>query len=114
MRRRLRFLAALMVGLALVGWVGYFALTRTTRAWFESDLALRSQLAVVSARESLARHWTSDPDRLKATLADITRDERIMAAAACSSSGDQLAATDSYPIGFSCRSLLDRMRAEGP
>ncbi|MBL8721250.1 MAG: trehalose-6-phosphate synthase, partial [Myxococcales bacterium] len=47
-------------------------------------------------------------------LADITRDERIMAAAACSSSGDQLAATDSYPIGFSCRSLLDRMRAEGP
>ncbi len=114
MRRRLRFLAALFVGLAVVGWAGYFALTRTTRAWFESDLTLRSQLAVVSARESLARHWSSNPDRLKATLADITRDERIMAAAACSPAGDQLAATDSYPVGFSCRSLLDRMRAEGP
>lgn len=102
-----------MVGLAIVGVVGYVALTRTTRAWFESDLALRSRLAVASARDSLARHWTGDPERLKSTLADITRDERIMAAAACSTSGDQVAATDSYPVGFSCRAMLDRMRTEG-
>jgi trehalose 6-phosphate synthase len=46
-------------------------------------------------------------------LADITRDERIMAAAACSLRGELLAATESYPTEFSCRSVLERMRDDG-
>jgi len=114
MRPMRRFAGVLLVSLGLLAGLGYFILTRTTRSWFQSDLALRSQLAVASARESLASHWTSDPARLTRTLADITRDERIMAAAACTMRGELLAATESYPAAFSCRSVLQRMHSDSP
>ncbi|RPH70020.1 MAG: trehalose-6-phosphate synthase [Myxococcaceae bacterium] len=112
MQRAVRFLVLLLVGLALLAVVGYVVLARTTRAWFEHDLALRSQLAVSSARQSLESNWSSGRKQLSGALADITRDERIMAAAACTPQGELLAATDSYPAEFSCRSVLERMRHE--
>ena len=112
MPRSARFLMVLLIGLGLLTAAGNFVLTRTTRSWFERDLELRTQLAVSSARQSLSTHWISDRQRLTGTLTDITRDERIMAAAACSLSGETLARTDSYPAGFDCRPVLERMRAE--
>jgi trehalose 6-phosphate synthase len=113
MRRAARFLLALLAGLAALTLVGYVALSRTIRDWFESDLAMRSQLAVASARRSLARQWSGDRENLTETLTDIARDERILAAAACSSSGTLLAATDTYPYRFTCPWLFDRMRNNG-
>ncbi len=112
MRRVVVFLAALLLGLGLLSTVGYLALTRAMSRWFEADLDLRSQLAVVAAERSLARHWNNDSGRLAAALADITRDERIMGAAACTPGGELLAATEAYPAEFSCRSVLDRMARE--
>jgi trehalose 6-phosphate synthase len=112
MRRTARFLLVLLAGLAGLVVAGYVILTHTTRRWFEADLALRTQLAVASARHSLASNWGSERARLTAILADITRDERIMGAAACSPGGALLAATDSYPAEFSCRSVLERMELE--
>ena len=114
MRRAARFLAVLLTGLTLLALAGYVVVTRTITRWFEKDLALRSSLAVASARQSLASHWGSDRPRLAETLADITHDERIMGAAACSPSGELLAATEFYPPEFSCRSVLERMRHEAP
>ena len=114
MRRSVRFLILLVAGLALLTGFGYGALTRTTRRWFESDLTSRSALAIASARRSLVRNWTDDRVRLTGTLNDITRDERIMGAAACSQSGEQLAATNLYPVEFSCRTILARMRRDAP
>jgi trehalose 6-phosphate synthase len=113
-RRAARFLSVLLVGLALLAVAGHFLLAHTTRGWFEADLALRSRLAVSSARQSLENNWSADRARLTETLADITRDERITGAAACSIRGKLLAATDSYPAEFSCRSVLERMRSEAP
>jgi trehalose 6-phosphate synthase len=113
MRRALRFLAALLVSLGLLALLGYVVMTRTISAWFDKDLALRSTLAVAAARQGLANSW-SDRVRLKARLTDITHDERILGAAACSSSGELLAATDAYPAAFSCHSVLERMRHEAP
>lgn len=112
MRRAARFIIALFVGLALLTVAGYFALTGMTREWFEIDLAMRSRLAVASARQSLANNWHDNPPLLSAILSDITRDERIMGAAACSLRGETLAATDSYPAEFSCWSVLERMQSE--
>ena len=112
MRRVARFLVVLLVGLAALAVVGYVAITRVTRDWFEKDLRLRSSLAVAAARQSLTTNWTGDRRRLTETLADITRDERIMGAAACSGDGALLAATESYPFNFSCRSTLERWRQE--
>ncbi len=111
MRRAARFLLVLMIGLALLAVAGHGTLSHTTRKWFEHDLSLRSRLAVASARRSLSESWDS-PDRLNQSLADITRDERIMGAAACTPDGKRLATTDGYPAEFSCNSVLDRMRSE--
>jgi trehalose 6-phosphate synthase len=109
-----RFIFVLVAGLALLAVAGYFGLTHTTRSWFERDLELRSTLAVASARQGLMANWGVASTRLSETLADITRDERIMAAAACSSTGELLASTDAYPTQFSCRSVLERMQEESP
>jgi trehalose 6-phosphate synthase len=111
MQRAARFLLVLVVGLALLAIAGHGALSHTTRKWFEHDLSLRSRLAVASAQRSLTESWAA-PLRLSQTLADITRDERIMGAAACTSDGTRLAATEGYPDEFACRSILDRMRSE--
>lgn len=111
-RRAAVFLVALLSGLALLTATGFLVLDHVTRDWFESDLALGSRLAISSARQSLVSNWGADRSRLAETLGDIARDERIMGAAACSPAGDLLAATDSYPAGLSCRSVLDRMRKE--
>jgi trehalose 6-phosphate synthase len=102
----------LLGGLAVLTAVGYLGLIHVTREWFEKDLRLRSELAVLSARQGLASSWKEDPEKLAETLRDITRDERIMGAAACTMQGTLLAATEAYPPEFSCRSVLQRMRDE--
>ena len=100
--RLTRFLVVLLVGLAVLTAAAYFGVTRMTRAWFDRDLELRSRLAVAASSESLAGNWGASRDRLKATLTAMTRDERVMGAAACSPLGEQLAATDGYPNELNC------------
>jgi trehalose 6-phosphate synthase len=107
------FFFVLVAGLAVLAFAGYFVLVHTTRAWFEADLRLRSRLAVVSARQSFTNNWTADRALVADTLADIVRDERIMAAAACSTDAELIAATDAYPSVFTCRSVVERMQNEG-
>ena len=114
MARSARFLLVLVVGLAALTGVGYALLTGMMRTWSEDDLALRSRLAVAAANVSFDGQWPDGRPRIKDALTRITRDERIMGAAACSPRGELLAQTDAYPTEFSCRSLLTRMRAEAP
>jgi trehalose 6-phosphate synthase len=115
MRRAIRFLLPLIGGLAALALIGYVLLTRTTSRWFEKDLELRSRLAVDSARVGLASHW-NNREQLASILGDITRDERIMAAAACTPGDELLAATKAYPVTFTCsrvsRHLPDAASAE--
>ncbi len=108
MRRAARFLIVLLSGLALLSWLSYITLTRTIQSWFERDLDLRSSAVVAAAHQSLVAGLTGEHARLAATLADITRDERIMGVAVCSPSGQLLAATEAYPKEYSCSSLLQR------
>jgi trehalose 6-phosphate synthase len=112
--RLTRFLVVLLVGLAVLTAAAYFGVTRMTRAWFDRDLELRSRLAVAAASESLAGNWGASRERLKVTLTAMTRDERVMGAAACSPLGEQLAATDGYPNELNCTRMLDRMQREAP
>jgi trehalose 6-phosphate synthase len=113
MRRAARFLLVLLAGLAALTLVGYVALSRTMRGWFESDLAMRSQLAVASAHRDLTHNWREQPERLSEALSDIARDERILGAAACSPEGELLAGTKAYPKRLGCAWLLERMRRDG-
>ena len=111
-RRTARFLVLLLVGLAALAGLGYVGMTSVTREWFEKDLRLRAELAVASARQGLTTHWGGDPRMLLETLADITRDERIMGTAACTLEGKLLAATEAYPTEFPCKSVVNRMKRE--
>jgi trehalose 6-phosphate synthase len=109
MRRAARFLVLLLSGLALLAWLTHSVLTRTVQAWFERDLDLRSTAVVAAAQQSLVA-GLADRSRLAATLADMTRDGRIMGAAVCSPEGVLLAATEAYPKEYSCTSLIERLQ----
>lgn len=112
MRRAARFLFALVTALALLAFIGDLVLRRTARVWFEHDVASRARLAVTSAQKSLTASW-HDPRRLRDVLSDINRDERVMAAAACSAEGKVLASTDAYPTDFPCQVILNRLHTAG-
>jgi trehalose 6-phosphate synthase len=106
-----RFLFGLVVGLALVTWVGSVVVDRTTRGWFERDITLRAHLAASGARQALVSHWRpEDAAELQQLLADLTRDERIMAAAACGADLAPLASTPGFPVEFSCGVIGPRVR----
>ncbi|MFY9343842.1 MAG: trehalose-6-phosphate synthase [Planctomycetota bacterium] len=105
MRRSAKFLVALLLGLGVLALTGWFVLDRTTSGWFERDLHLRCNLAAGAARRSLVRNWNESAG-LAAVLEDITRDERILAAAACSPGGDVLASTQAFPRELALRELL--------
>ncbi len=111
MKTKIRLLLSLLGGLALLSVVGYLVLARTTRGWFEADLVLRSRLAAAAAHQSLVATWP-ERERLLKTLSDITRDDRILGAAACSPEGEALAATSAYPADFGCRSLVGRVASD--
>ncbi len=110
-RATTRFLLPLTAVLGLLAVLGYGALTRTTSRWFEADLALRTQLAIDAARTSLTNHW-DQPDHLTQVLADITRDERIMGAAACDDGGP-LIATEAFPKNFTCQTIASQLARAG-
>ena len=112
MLRAGRFLGLLLCGLGLLAVLGYEVLARTTTRWFEADVTMRSQLAIAAARQGLTANWHAGPARLTDILADITRDERVMAVAACGPHGERLAATESFPNEFSCSTLSERISRE--
>jgi trehalose 6-phosphate synthase len=115
--RAVRFVLALVLGLGLVTWVASLVVHRTTRGWFERDVSLRARLAVGGARETLISRWSRDQsDELRASLAVMTHDERIMAAAACAADLTLLAATPDFPelIGCSRLGYNVRPRAVAP
>lgn len=107
-----RFLIVLILGLALVTWLASVVVRETTRAWFERDINLRAQLAVNGARPALVSHWGNEErDDLRNLLTELTRDERIMAAAACSSDFTLLSRTEEYPVQFDCKEVESRLRS---
>ena len=113
MRRAIRFILALVVGLALVTWAGSVVVHNTARAWFEKDLRLRAQLAISGARQALISHWRNDQSGdLQELLDEITRDERIMAAAACTNDLLTLAQTKDFPGQLSCGALEPFVRPD--
>jgi trehalose 6-phosphate synthase len=116
MIRAVRFLVALVLGLALLAGVAAVGVHRVTRRWAESDIAMRAQLAVSGARKSLLAHLRAD-DRgaVTALLEDITRDDRIVGAAVCGSDLSLLARTPDYPGTLTCADLGAHLhRRPGP
>ncbi|MCC6808048.1 MAG: trehalose-6-phosphate synthase [Deltaproteobacteria bacterium] len=107
MRRALRFVIALVVGLAMLAGIASVIVQNTARTWFEKDIVLRSQLVLNGARrEAVSILKQDDRAALRELLVEITQDERIIAAAACSKDGQPLAATDDYPTNLACADIV--------
>jgi trehalose 6-phosphate synthase len=112
MRQALRFVLALVAGLALLTWGASVLVSRTTRAWFERDMELRAELAVSGAREALVTHWGPGQEaELRKVLVALTRDERVLGAAACGADLAPRVQTTDYPAPLSCVQIGPQVRA---
>src|SRR5688500_14715027 len=96
--------AVVVVGvLALFTWVALVILIVTARRWFEKDVTLRAQLAMKGARRAVAAQWEAGNwPALSELLTDVTQDERIMAAAACTPGAQLIASTADFPAELKC------------
>ncbi len=112
MRHVIRFLLPLLLFVGALAWGVTALVNATSRRWLEADMEARAQVAASGAREALALHLKSgDRRRIMRVLSDLARDERIMAAAACSLDGAPIAATRDYPTGLGCELVRARARA---
>lgn len=111
MNARARYIAVLLIALGVLVTAAWFIVGHTTRGWYEKDVRLRAELAVNGARRAVIRDLESgNVTALRELLADITRDERIMAAALCSPELELIATTPAFPDAFSCRSVGPHLR----
>jgi trehalose 6-phosphate synthase len=109
--RAIKFVLALIMGLALLTWLASVIVERALRDWFEKDLGVRAQLAVSVAQPELVSHWRQEEQGdLNNVLSQLARDERIMAAAACAADLSLLARTPDFPEQFICRDLGEQIR----
>ena len=114
MSARVRFFLMLAMALAGLSAAGWLLVTQTTRGWFERDLALRADLAVSGARRALLEDLRAgDIKGLRAMLADVTRDERILAGSVCALDFKTLASTPQYPAPFACSEVGPMAHADG-
>lgn len=111
MRPGIRFSIAMILGLTALSGAAWWVVTETTHSWFDKDLALRAQLAVTSAKPALLEEINqNDVGALKRLLADITHDERVMAADLCAPDLRPLASTPDFPLAFSCANMGPKVR----
>jgi trehalose 6-phosphate synthase len=111
MTQRLRFLIAMIVGLAALSAAAWWFVMETTHDWFEKDVELRAQLAVTSAQPALVEGIErSDVPALRRELLDITRDERVMAVDLCGTDLKPIASTPQFPTDFSCALVGPKVR----
>ena len=115
MRAFLSLLLPLLIVLGLLAWGASEAVQRTSQRWFEHEMQARAELLVRGVREAAAgalRH--EDRPRARKVLADLSRDERVSAAALCDGGGALLASTPRRPETLGCQSVRARGPGDGP
>jgi trehalose 6-phosphate synthase len=111
MIRAWRFAFVLVAGLGLLTWVAMLAVNETTARWFEKDVALRADLAVNGSRRAILFYWGQrEWKELRALLVEITHDERILGAAACTRDFKLVVRTPEYPDAFQCSEIGANLR----
>ncbi|HUV70547.1 MAG TPA: trehalose-6-phosphate synthase [Terracidiphilus sp.] len=113
MTRLARFILALIIGLALLGWAASGVVQTTAREWFQRDVETRAQLVLTGASESLADVWYN-PGELKRQLVSLARDERVIGAAACNEDLTTRSSTSGFPEEFSCLAVGPRVLTTEP
>src|SRR4051812_19500300 len=94
---------ALVAVLAVVAVAATWTVGAKLRTWADDDLTRRAALAVNGAREALESHQAvRDSPGMRKLLESLTRDERLLAAAFCSSDNQTLAMTSHFPTALDC------------
>ncbi|HEY6910133.1 MAG TPA: trehalose-6-phosphate synthase [Myxococcales bacterium] len=114
MPNSLRYALPVVLGLALLSGLSYLLVSATSRGWFEEDVRLRAELALRGARVGVSEGWArGDRAGVERLLTDITKDERVLAAAACAPDGTPFARTSDFPEGLGCRRFAAVSMADG-
>ena len=99
----LRFVLPVAFASCVVAYFGLPYIERLLAEWFRSDVELRAQLVMHSMEEPITELVERGNEwRLRAYLAKITADERLLAVLVCRTDGSTLFKTDRAPQAISC------------
>ncbi len=99
----LRFVLPVAFASCVVAYFGLPYIERLLAEWFRSDVELRAQLVMRSMEEPITELVEKGTEwRLRAYLAKITADERLLAVLVCRTDGSTLFKTDRAPPAISC------------
>ena len=99
-RTTLRLLVPLLLAITVVAVVIGVVTTRTTRAWFESELHARAALVTSGVRQGVIDAYTAGNfAKVAALLSDVVRNDQVVAAGLCDSGGEVVSHTSLFPEG---------------
>src|SRR3984893_1777786 len=99
----LRFVLPVAFASCVVAYFGLPYIERLLAEWFRSDVELRAQLVMHSMEEPITDLVEKGNEaRLRAYLAKITADERLLAILVCRSNGTTIFKSERTPPSISC------------
>jgi trehalose 6-phosphate synthase/phosphatase len=99
----LRFVLPLALASCVVAYFGLPYIQRLLAEWFSSDVQLRAQLVMHATQDPIAELvGEGNEARLRAYLAKMAADERLLAVLLCRPDGTTLAKTERTPAAISC------------
>jgi trehalose 6-phosphate synthase len=99
----LRFVLPVAIASCVVAYFGLPYIERLLAEWFSSDVELRSQLVMHSTEETISELvGKGDEARLRAYLAKVTADERLLAVLVCRPDGSTIVKTERGAAAISC------------
>jgi trehalose 6-phosphate synthase len=109
----LRFVLPVALASCVVAYFGLPYIERLLAEWFRSDVELRSQLVMHTTEEPITELvGKGDEARLRAYVAKITADERLLAVLVCRPDGTTILKTDRAPAAISCEANAKQVPAE--
>lgn len=108
MRNALRLILPLVAVLGVLTWGASFVVGTMNRNWVDNDVRARARLAVAGAQRELTAGW-NEPRRVRDQLDELERDEKILAAAACTMDGALVASTPHFPASVPCARLATKI-----
>src|SRR5271154_986330 len=99
----LRFVLPVAFASCVVAYVGLPYIERLLAEWFRSDVELRAQLVMHSIEEPITDLVEKGNDaRLRAYLAKIAADERLLAILVCGDNGSTIFKSERTPAAITC------------
>src|SRR5260370_25033814 len=109
----LRFVLPVAFASCVVAYFGLPYIERLLAEWFRSDVELRSQMVMHSMEEPLADLvGKGNEARLRAYLAKVTADERLLAILVCGPDGTTILKTERTPSAIACGENAAKNSAE--